>query len=101
MHSRIGEKTGGGYAELAIAGVDVTTQLPEHELRRRAALPLAGMTACRAYTITAACRLPAPRTGADHRRLRRVGHLALQIAKSTGAEVVGSAARAMPSGYET
>lgn len=91
VHSRIGEKTGGGYAELALAGVDVTTQLPEGmSFADGAALPLAGMTALQG--LHDYCGLPL--AGARARVLiigasGGVGHLALQIAKSTGAEVIG------------
>ncbi len=90
VHARIGEKTGGGYAELALAGVAVTTAMPAGmDFAEAAGLPLAGMTALQG--LHDYCRLPLQ--GAKERVLiigasGGVGHLALQIAKSTGAEVV-------------
>ncbi len=91
VHARIGEKTGGGYAELALAGIDVTTAMPDGmDFAEAAGLPLAGMTALQG--LRDYCQLPL--TGAQQRVLiigasGGVGHLALQIAKASGAQVLG------------
>lgn len=91
VHARIGEKTGGGYAELALAGIAVTTAMPSAmDFAEAAGLPLAGMTALQG--LRDSCQLPL--SGARARVLvvgasGGVGHLALQIAKACGAETLG------------
>ena len=91
VHVRIAEGSGGGAAEYAVAGADVTARIPEGmSMAEAAGLPLAGMTALQG--LRDACELPL--SGASQRVLvvgasGGVGHLAVQIAKSTGATVVG------------
>lgn len=91
VHSRIGEREGGGYAEYAVAGVDVSTAMPDSmDFAQAAGLPLAGMTALQG--LRDAGRLPLE--GAKGRVLivgasGGVGHLAVQLAKSCGAHTSG------------
>jgi NADPH:quinone reductase-like Zn-dependent oxidoreductase len=73
----------GGYAELAVAGIDVSTQLPESmSFADGAALPLAGMTALQG--LHDYCGLPltgalsgalAPVSGADAATLAAIGQM--------------------------
>lgn len=91
VHARIGEMTGGASADYALAGVDVTTPMPEGmTFADAAALPLAGMTALQGLRDRAGL----PMKGARERVLvvgasGGVGHLGVQIARSTGAFVAG------------
>jgi chloroplastic oxoene reductase len=91
VHARIGEMSGGACAEVAIAGVDVTTAMPDGmDWEQAAGLPLAGMTALQGLRDEAQM----PLEGAKERVLvvgasGGVGHLGLQIAKAAGATVVG------------
>ncbi len=94
VHARIKEMSGGGCAEVAIAGLDVTTRMPDAmSYAEAAALPLAGMTALQGLrdgaglSLTAAAE-PAPRVlvvGASG----GVGHFATQLARAMGTHVVG------------
>lgn len=87
VHARVADGYAGTCAEYALAGVDVSAAMPEGmDFSQAAGLPLAGMTALQGLRDT--CRLPL--SGATQRVLivggsGGVGHLALQIAKSTGA----------------
>jgi NADPH:quinone reductase-like Zn-dependent oxidoreductase len=91
VHARIGETKGGGSAEFAAAGVDVTVRMPEGmSYADAAALPLAGMTALQGLRDQG----DMPLQGAKQRVLivgasGGVGHLAVQIARAAGAHVVG------------
>jgi NADPH:quinone reductase-like Zn-dependent oxidoreductase len=90
VHARIASGFGAS-AEYAVAGVDVSAQMPnEMSFAEAAGLPLAGMTALQG--LRNQCALPLENAkekvlivGASG----GVGHLALQIAKSTGATVFG------------
>jgi NADPH:quinone reductase-like Zn-dependent oxidoreductase len=86
-------RQGGGYAEFVTA--------PSRQLARRperlgdvaaAALPLAGLTAWQALVDTA--RISAGQRVLIHAAAGGVGHLAVQIAKSRGAYVIGTASSA-------
>lgn len=91
VHARLSPATGGGSAEFAVAGVDVTALTPKGmEAGAAAALPLAGMTALQGLRDRAGM----PMSGARERILivgasGGVGHLAVQIARAAGATVVG------------
>lgn len=90
VHARITGK-GGASAQLAVAGVDVTVPMPSGmDPGEAAGLPLAGMTALQGLRDRAGL----PLTGARERVLvvgasGGVGHLAVQIARASGATVVG------------
>jgi NADPH:quinone reductase-like Zn-dependent oxidoreductase len=90
VHARISGK-GGTSAELAVAGVDVTAPMPAGmDPGEAAGLPLAGMTALQGLRDRAGL----PTAGARERVLvvgasGGVGHLAVQIARASGATVVG------------
>lgn len=89
VHARISDSRGGASAELALAGLDVLTRLPETmSMGEGAALPLAGMTALQGLRDSGGL----PLEGATGRVLvlgasGGVGHLALQLAKGAGAHV--------------
>lgn len=91
VHARIAEASGGGCAEFAVAGIDVCAPIPGGMGWAEAAgLPLAGMTALQGLRDEAHL----PMEGARERVLvigasGGVGHLAVQIARATGATVVG------------
>lgn len=91
VHARIKESKGGACAEVAIAGVDVTAEIPDGmSFAEAAGLPLAGMTALQG--LRDGTKMPL--TGATSRILvvgasGGVGHLAVQIAHAAGAFVVG------------
>ncbi|MEB3284548.1 MAG: NAD(P)-dependent alcohol dehydrogenase [Candidatus Sericytochromatia bacterium] len=89
VHARM--TTLGACAEYAIIKADVVAPVPpEMPMAEAAALPLAGMTALQA--LRDRCEMPL--ANASQRVLvvgasGGVGHLAVQIAKTMGAEVVG------------
>jgi NADPH:quinone reductase-like Zn-dependent oxidoreductase len=91
VHARVAGGTGSASAEYVIAGIDVATKVPANmPLDVAAALPLAGMTALQGLRNEA--RLPMK--GATEKVLivgasGGVGHLGVQIARSTGATVTG------------
>ena len=91
VHTRLSGTRGGASAELVVAGLDVLQPIPEGtDFAQAAGLPLAGMTALQG--LRDACRLPMQ--GATQRVMiigasGGVGHLAVQIARLTGATVVG------------
>lgn len=91
VHARIGERTAGGAAEYAVAGVDVVAPIPAGmDPGEAAGLPLAGMTALQGLRD----RTMLPMSGARERVLivgasGGVGHFAVQIARAAGATVVG------------
>lgn len=91
VHARIKESRGGASAELALAGLDVVTRLPDAmSMGEGAALPLAGMTALQGLRDAGGL----PLEGARGRVLvvgasGGVGHLAVQLAKGAGAQVTG------------
>jgi NADPH:quinone reductase-like Zn-dependent oxidoreductase len=91
VHARISDGGTGASAELAVAGVDVTTKMPAGlSPGEAAALPLAGMTALQGLRDEAGM----PLEGARERVLvvgasGGVGHLAVHIARAAGATVVG------------
>ncbi|MDP2310879.1 MAG: NAD(P)-dependent alcohol dehydrogenase [Pseudomonadota bacterium] len=91
VHARIAESTAGGSAEYAVAGVDAVAEIPAGmDPGEAAGLPLAGMTALQGLRD----RTMLPMTGARERVLivgasGGVGHLAVQIARASGATVVG------------
>ena len=91
VHTRLFGQRAGASAELVVAGLDVLNPIPEKmDFAQAAGLPLAGMTALQG--LRDACLLPM--SGATQRVLiigasGGVGHLAVQIARSTGATVVG------------
>lgn len=91
VHARIGETRGGASAELAVAGLDVVSRLPEKmSMGEGAALPLAGMTALQGLRDAGGL----PLEGATGRVLvvgasGGVGHFAVQLAKGAGAHVTG------------
>lgn len=91
VHTRLSGRAGGANAELVCAGLDVLRPLPDGlDFEQGAGLPLAGMTALQG--LRDCCGLPM--SGARERVLivgasGGVGHLAVQVAKSTGAHVTG------------
>lgn len=91
VHTRLSGREGGANAELVLAGLDVLQPIPERmDFAQAAGLPLAGMTALQGLRDG----LLLPLSGATQRVLivgasGGVGHLAVQIARSTGATVVG------------
>ena len=91
VHTRLSGRAGGASAELVRAGLDVLQPMPtEMDFEQAAGLPLAGMTALQG--LRDACRLPMQ--GASQRVLiigasGGVGHLAVQLARAAGAQVVG------------
>lgn len=81
------------YAEYTIAPVtQIARKPPELDHVHAAALPLAGLTAWQALTEKARIR-PGHRV-LVHAAAGGVGHLAVQIAKALGAEVIGTASAA-------
>jgi NADPH:quinone reductase-like Zn-dependent oxidoreductase len=90
VHARIAA-TAGASAEYAVAGIEVSASIPEGMgFAEAAGLPLAGMTALQGLRD----KTLLPLEGAKEKVLiigasGGVGHLAVQIAKSTGAFVVG------------
>jgi NADPH:quinone reductase-like Zn-dependent oxidoreductase len=93
VHARIGESAGGGSSDYAVAGIDVVTPIPNGmSMGDAAALPLAGMTALQGLRDEA--ELPVTGVSASTRVLvvgasGGVGHLAVQIARESGATVIG------------
>lgn len=91
VHARIKQGAGGGCAEIATAGVDVTCAMPASmSFADAAALPLAGMTALQG--LRSGGKIPMEK--ATQRVLivgasGGVGHLAVQIARAMGCYVVG------------
>ncbi len=91
LHTRLNGTAGGASAEKVLAGLDVARRIPEGMSWAEAAgLPLAGMTALQGLRDV----LGIPLTSANGRVLvigasGGVGHLAVQVARSTGAHVVG------------
>lgn len=91
VHARVADSLGAGCAELALAGLDVVTRLPEPmTMGEGAALPLAGQTALQGLRDAGAL----PLEGATGRVLvvgasGGVGHFAVQLAKGAGAHVTG------------
>lgn len=91
VHARLAGGVGGAAAELTLAGLDVTTPMPQAmDMATAAGLPLAGMTALQGLRD----RAGVPMTGARARILvvgasGGVGHLGVQIARAMGATVVG------------
>jgi NADPH:quinone reductase-like Zn-dependent oxidoreductase len=80
----------GGYAELVAADVRTLTSKPANlTWEQAAALPLAGLTAYRA--IVYALNLSAGETLLVHAAAGGVGSLAVQLARSRGATVIGTA----------
>ncbi|MEB3197711.1 MAG: NAD(P)-dependent alcohol dehydrogenase [Candidatus Sericytochromatia bacterium] len=81
----------GACAEFALAKVDILAPMPAGmTMAEAAALPLAGMTALQA--LRDACRLPMANASARVLVVGAsggVGHLGVQLAKATGAWVVG------------
>jgi NADPH:quinone reductase-like Zn-dependent oxidoreductase len=91
VHARVKESRGGASADFARAGVDVVTRLPEGmSMADAAALPLAGMTALQglrdkgglALAKSSARVLVLGASGG-------VGHFAVQLARASGAFVIG------------
>ncbi len=91
VHTRLSGTAGGANAELVCAGLDVLRPMPEGmDFAQAAGLPLAGLTALQG--LRDGCGLPM--RGAAERVLiigasGGVGHLAVQVAKATGAHVTG------------
>lgn len=91
VHTRLSGTSCGANAEYVVADLDVLQPMPaQFDFAQAAGLPLAGMTALQG--LRDACLLPM--TGATQRVLilgasGGVGHFAVQIAKATGATVVG------------
>jgi NADPH:quinone reductase-like Zn-dependent oxidoreductase len=91
VHARIGEMSGGASAEYAVAGVDVVAPMPAGlDFADAAGIPLAGMTALQGLRDQASM----PLEGSKDRVLivgasGGVGHFAVQIARASGATVVG------------
>jgi NADPH:quinone reductase-like Zn-dependent oxidoreductase len=91
VHARIATNGTGACAELAVIGVDVMAKVPVGmESGQAAALPLAGLTALQALRDRGGLSLQSTRervliVGASG----GVGHIAVQIARSSGATVVG------------
>jgi NADPH:quinone reductase-like Zn-dependent oxidoreductase len=91
VHTRLSGRAGGANAELVLAGLDVLQPLPvKMDFVQGAGLPLAGMTALQG--LRDACQVPM--NGATQRVLiigasGGVGHLAVQIARASGAHVTG------------
>jgi NADPH:quinone reductase-like Zn-dependent oxidoreductase len=78
---------GGGYAEYVTAPADLFTLIPESEsIEEAAAIPLAGMTALQALRGNIK---PGDKV-LIHATSGGVGHYAVQIAKTMGAEVIGT-----------
>lgn len=90
VHARLDDRVGASCAEYTLAGLNVTTRMPERmDFATAAGLPLAGMTALQALR-----RCGLPMQDAKARVLvvgasGGVGHLAVQIARACGAHVVG------------
>lgn len=83
-------RTGGAYAELALAREDALTALPDSlSLEEAAALPVAGLTALQALRDKG--ELVAGERVAIHGGSGGVGHLAIQIARALGATVTATA----------
>lgn len=91
VHVRLSGTDGGANAELVVVPADELVPLPDAlDFEQGAAIPLAGMTALQG--LRDACELPM--AGATQRVLivgasGGVGHFAVQIARSTGAHVIG------------
>jgi NADPH:quinone reductase-like Zn-dependent oxidoreductase len=89
VHTRLAGTGGGANAELVCAGLDNLCPLPAQlDFAQGAGLPLAGMTALRG--LRDACLMPMQ--GATQRVLvigasGGVGHLAVQLARASGAHV--------------
>jgi NADPH:quinone reductase-like Zn-dependent oxidoreductase len=91
VHARIKSGGGGASADVAIAGVDVTTKMPSAmSFADAAAIPLAGMTALQGLRDVAKMKMEKSGervlvVGASG----GVGHFGVQIARAMGAHVVG------------
>jgi NADPH:quinone reductase-like Zn-dependent oxidoreductase len=91
VHARLEHAVGAASAEFSIAGLNVVTKMPSQmTFADAAALPLAGMTALQGLRD----HLQLPLSGARRRVLivgasGGVGHLAVQLARTAGAFVVG------------
>ena len=91
VHARIKESSGGASADVAVAGVDVTTRMPSGmSMEDAAAIPLAGMTAVQALRNKGGLSLEKSServlvVGASG----GVGHLGVQLARAAGAFVAG------------
>lgn len=91
VHTRLSGRNGGASAEYVLAQLDVLRPMPEGmDFGQAAGLPLAGMTALQG--LRDSCLLPM--SGATQRVLiigasGGVGHLAVQLARATGATVAG------------
>jgi NADPH:quinone reductase-like Zn-dependent oxidoreductase len=91
VHARLADSRGGASAEYAVAGVDVATKLPQRmTMLEAAALPLAGMAALQGLRDVGGLEA----TGSTKRVLvvgasGGVGHVAVQVARASGATVVG------------
>jgi NADPH:quinone reductase-like Zn-dependent oxidoreductase len=90
VHARIAEAQGGACAEFALAGIEVTTRMPEGmSSAEGAALPLAGMTALQGLRDALELNLAQSSArvvvvGASG----GVGHFGLQLAARSGAHVI-------------
>lgn len=83
----------GGYAEFCVAKEDEVSPKPTNiSFEQAAAVPLAGTTAWQALIDTA--KLKSGQTVLIHGGSGGVGHLAIQIAKATGAKVIATASTA-------
>ncbi|HSK76214.1 MAG TPA: NAD(P)-dependent alcohol dehydrogenase [Thermoanaerobaculia bacterium] len=83
-------RTGGAYAELALAREDALTSLPASlSFEEAAALPVAGLTALQALRDKG--ELVAGERVAINGGSGGVGHLAIQIARALGADVTATA----------
>lgn len=91
VHARLESGGAGACAEQTLAGVKVTAPMPEGmDFATAAALPLAGMTALQALRDRARLAMQ----GSKERVLvvgasGGVGHLGVQLARASGAHVVG------------
>lgn len=91
VHARLSGRAGGANAELARVSLDDLCAMPtDMDFASAAGLPLAGMTALQG--LRDACRVPL--ANATQRVLivgasGGVGHLAVQLARASGAAVVG------------
>lgn len=91
VHARLAGQRGGANAELAVAGTDVLTAMPDAmDFDTAAGLPLTGLTALQALRDVGGLAPGGPRrtvliVGASG----GVGHLAVQLARHFGATVTG------------
>ena len=91
VHARLADKHCGGFADVAITDIDITTKMPPGmSFADAAALPLAGMTALQGLTLGGKLAF---QESANTRVLivggsGGVGHFAVQIARAMGTHVV-------------